>query len=751
MRNWVLLMLIAVAVLATTVVAQMVDQPGQQGGRLFVYLVESDVPLGDEIPHIPGARWALGEQALVVFVPKDVGLGFVLFTNETAPIPTYDRRYFILALPAGAKPARVRGNATLKTPDGEFPVVFRKPDGGIIEMVAKDLDEALNALRRLGFQPEFRGRARLEREGGPRTGGASTMVTTSDASIAAATPAPSPGSSLYVYGGVYFKPVSVSSSYTEYVVPVYGESSASACTNVANAAYIGYDAASLSLGVLILRGTASGVLIADVYRINADGSCTLIQSSSYTLANKTRVWVSGVNLDNSKNYQLAVRLRVYINTYSGAPTIGINGTVQYLRYYYGNQRNYTLAEMAYATTTDYYGQPSGYSVYNYVDRILIGPYSAFDGLVEGTFTGGIGLQLTTDAVSGGCPGLKWELWLNGVWYVAGSTAYGSYNSGTNGCFYEINTGTYSLSSYPYSYAKSFGGGLFWVLKIAYDNGATPYVRTVLARTAEVFRAWRWVEQWKDFSDIMDKIWRYPYLASVLEIYGAPADPQAGPYIYHGAVLLRVSDVWDTYQRIMLQVAGRSVSGSYVDYIKGFEVYIRLSVPTKTSTGTVSLYKANYIVGSTVADITKPYLIDLAERILDAINFILIFFSNKVASLLAFLAGQALKAAAGSYGVDIIDNNNIRVWWNAPWTGSQSDSLLFAISIPMAAADPYKNTPIEVRITNACLEQYCLSPDQGLKGYIQPTNQFIYTDLRHAEVKTWMFRGLTSAGMKYVLT
>ncbi|MEM4423442.1 MAG: hypothetical protein QW710_07325, partial [Pyrobaculum sp.] len=268
MRNWVLLMLIAVAVLATTVVAQMVDQPGQQGGRLFVYLVESDVPLGDEIPHIPGALWALGEQSLVVFVPKDVGLGFVLFTNETAPVPTYDRRYFILALPAGAKPARVRGNATLKTPDGEFPVVFRKPDGGIIEMVAKDLDEALNALRRLGFQPEFRGRARLERGGGPKTGGASTMVTTSDASIAAATPAPSPGSSLYVYGGVYFKPVSVSSSYTEYVVPVYGLSAVSACTNVANAAYIGYDAASLSLGVLILRGTASGVLIADVLRIN---------------------------------------------------------------------------------------------------------------------------------------------------------------------------------------------------------------------------------------------------------------------------------------------------------------------------------------------------------------------------------------------------------------------------------------------------------------------------------------------------
>ena len=741
MQRWIAVVLVAVVVVPAVVLAQ--GQPGQRGERLFVYLVESDIPLGDETPHVPGAMWALGEQALVIFVPRDTGRGFILFTNETVDIPAYDRKYFLLALPAGAKPARVKGNAMLRTPDGEFPVVFRRPDGGLIEIVARNIDEALERLRELGFQPEFRGRARLERGGGPKP---------REVSIVAATPAPNPGSSLYVYGGLYFRPVRVSSNYTEYVVPVHGESGASACANVPNAAYIGYDAVSLSLGVLIRGGSVSGVLIADVYRINADGSCTLIQSSSYTLADRSRVWVSGVNLDNSRNYQLAVRLRVYINTYSGAPAVGINGTVQYLRYYYGGQRNYTLAEMLYATATDYYGQPSGYSVYNYVDRILIGPYAAFDGLVEGAFTGGVVLQLTTDAVGGACPGLRWELWLNGMWYVAGSTAYGRYNSGTNGCFYEINTGTYSLSANPYSFAKSFGGGLSWLVKIKFDNGATPYVRAIFVRTAEVFRAWRWVEQWKDFPDAMDMIWINPYMASVVEVYGAPSDPQAGPYVYHGLALLRVNDVGDTYQRIMLQVAGRSVSGSYVDYIKGFEVYIRLSVPTKTSSSSVSLYKANYIKGTSIADITKPWLIDLAQRIHDAINFILIFVPSKVASLLAFLAGQALQSATGSYGLDIIDNNNIRVWWSAPWTGSESDSLLFAIALPMAGSDPYNKMAIEARITKVCLDQFCVSPDQGLRGYIQPSDSLLYTYyLRHRGVKTWMFRGLTRATAKYILT
>ncbi len=732
------IIVVVVIVLPMFALSQVLEIPEQKGQKLFVYLVESDIPLGDEVPHLPGAKWALGEQALVVFVPRDVGRGFVLFTNETVDIPAYDRKYFLLALPAGAKPAKARGNATLKTPDGEFPVVFRKPDGGLIEVVAGSVDEAFKILRELGFQPEFRGRARLERGGGSRTDGASA---------AAAAPAPSTGASLYVYGGVYFRPVRVSSSYTEYVVPVHGESGASACRNVPDAAYIGYDAASLSLGVLIKGGSVDGVLTADVYRINADGTCTLLQSSSYTLADRARLWISGVNLDSSRGSELAVRVRVYINTYSGAPAVGINGTVQYLRYYY---RNYTLAEMLYATATDYYGRPSGYSVGSYIDRILIGPYAAFDGLVEGTFTGGVALQLTTDAVGGTCPGLMWELWLNGMWYVAGSTAYGSYNSGTGGCFYEIDTGTYSLGAYPYSFAKSFGGALSWLVKIKFDNGATPYVRAVFVRTAEVFRAWRWVEQWKDFPDAMDKIWRNPYAASVLEIYGAPSDPQAGPYVYHGLVLLRVNDIYDTYQRIMLQVEGRSVSGGYVDYIKGFEVYMRLSIPTKTSSGSASLYKANYIKGTSIADVTKPWLIDAAQRVLDAINFILIFVPSKLASLLAFLAGQALQTASGSYNLDIIDSNNVRVWWTAPWTGSESDSLLFAISLPTAAADPYASMPIEVKITKACLEQYCISPDRGLKGYIQPTNPFIYSALRHAEVKTWMFRGLTSAGMKYVL-
>ncbi|MEM4423161.1 MAG: hypothetical protein QW710_05865, partial [Pyrobaculum sp.] len=95
---------------------------------------------------------------------------------------------------------------------------------------------------------------------------------------------------------------------------------------------------------------------------------------------------------------------------------------------------------------------------------------------------------------------------------------------------------------------------------------------------------------------------------------------------------------------------------------------------------------------------------------------------------------------------------IRVWWSAPWTGSESDSLLFAIALPMAGSDPYNKMAIEARITKVCLDQFCVSPDQGLRGYIQPSDSLLYTYyLRHRGVKTWMFRGLTHATAKYILT
>jgi len=70
--------------------------------RVYVYEVESDVEITEDVPHVPGISWRFGEQLLVVWVPRDVAPGIILFTNETAPIPLYDTTYFLLVVPADA-------------------------------------------------------------------------------------------------------------------------------------------------------------------------------------------------------------------------------------------------------------------------------------------------------------------------------------------------------------------------------------------------------------------------------------------------------------------------------------------------------------------------------------------------------------------------------------------------------------------------------------------------------------------------
>jgi hypothetical protein len=145
---------------ALVVLALFVVSAGAQ--RVYVYEVESDVEITEDVPHVPGISWRFGEQLLVVWVPRDVKPGIILFTNETAPIPLYDRTYFLLVVPADARPSqRADAEAFLKTPDGTYPVVFRKPDAGILYTTAHSIEDALDILKQIGLQPEYRGKAEL--------------------------------------------------------------------------------------------------------------------------------------------------------------------------------------------------------------------------------------------------------------------------------------------------------------------------------------------------------------------------------------------------------------------------------------------------------------------------------------------------------------------------------------------------------------------------------------------------------------
>ncbi|MFZ8840392.1 MAG: hypothetical protein ACO2PM_16060 [Pyrobaculum sp.] len=167
--------------------------------RVYVYEVESDFEITEDVPHVPGIPWRFGEQLLVVWVPRDVKPGIILFNNETAPIPLYDRTYFLLVVPADARPSqRADAEAFLKMPDGTHPVMFRKPDAGILYTTAHSIEEALTILKQMGLQPEYRGKAELiakkdpldaDKESPAKTASAFTQVMTPTTAAATQTSA----------------------------------------------------------------------------------------------------------------------------------------------------------------------------------------------------------------------------------------------------------------------------------------------------------------------------------------------------------------------------------------------------------------------------------------------------------------------------------------------------------------------------------------------------------------------------------
>ncbi|WP_333639384.1 hypothetical protein [Pyrobaculum aerophilum] len=692
--------------------------------KIYVYEVESDIALSHEkIPHVPGMSWRLGEQVIVVLVPRDVEIGLILFTNKTAEVPVYDRTHFLLAIPADARPSpNAKAEAFLRTPDGVFPVVFRKPDKGIVDITARSKEEALHILRQLGFEPEFRGKAELRRvkERGPAE--AATLDT--PISITAQTAMPSLGSMLDVYGGLYFAPVVVSRT-GSIIIPRYG--TVGPCSNLPTAVYVGYDARSLVLGTLITGGTVSADLIIEVYKIVND-QCIYIGSRSFILANKTRYWVDLVNPTNSVD-QLAVFVYLNVKYFSGQPKVGINGSVLYTRTY---RHGFEIGEFVARTTG-----ASGYSVNNYVGRLVIGPYIAYDGYVAGTFSSALSLTISTDPVNGACKDMSIQFRINGLSSSGTSTYRGNYNGLV--CIYNVVLPSVSQSAFQteYSYAKAFAGGLAWVLDIKYTDGSTPYVRQIHLSDADAFRYWRWAEQWKTRPDAIDGAWLKPFLSSAYELYAAPTEPSTAPGIYHGLVTVRTNSPGQWIGRVVLTISGKFVYPglNQVVYIKKAELYlyspnIDLSGSEVTSEG--------YLAPGTYVSMTPPQWVEIAQRVKDAIDFILglVGIGGGWWTLLSFAIGQGLQSAGDVVKVTQLDNYNIKIEYQRGWgTNIDSDTIVAPLKIPSLTG---RIQPTELVVKQVCLDGFCAQPN--FKAYVQPDSN--YGAQLHATVKNWMFRGQT---------
>jgi hypothetical protein len=702
--------------------------------RVYVYEVESDVAITEDVPHVPGISWRFGEQLLVVWVPRDAKPGIILFTNETTPVPLYDRTYFLLVVPADARPnQRARAEALLKTPDGTHPVVFRKPDRGIVNILAHSIEDALTTLKQMGLQPEYRGKAELKRIDTAKRdpdAGRETDATPAQVSM------PSIGSILDVYGGLYFRETTITIT-GQVIIPVHGKQSA--CSNVLDAAYVGYDVRGFVLGTWIIGGTVDADLIVEVYKRQNNGFCTYLGSQTFWLANNTRYWVSLINPTTSVD-ELAVFVRLNVRSFSGQPRISAYASVLYTRTYrYG----FEVGEFAARAS----GQ-SGYWINNYVRRVVIGPYVAYDGYVAQTASSSLRLLITTDPVNGVCKDLQVRFTINGRSSIGTSTYRGIYDGRV--CSYDVNLPAFSQSSFQteYSYAKAFGGGLFWVLDIQYTDGSTPYVRNIYLggsylQDIDVFRYWRWAEQWKTIPDL-DFSWANPFLSSALQLYAAPTEPPPGPGIYHGLVTIRTTSAGFA-NRVILTISGRYIYPGLNNVVYISKAEIDLYVPLDVR-GIDVRDEAYLMPDNQINPITPPQWLEIVLRVKDAVDLLLTLtgIGGRVAGLLSFAAGKGLESAGDIVKAQVLDYtyNTARITYQRGWgTNVASDTIIAPLRIPSLSD---RRVPTQLEITRICLDGFCVNP--SLKAYVQPDTG--YTANIHAPVKNWMFRGQVVSSRAY---
>jgi hypothetical protein len=701
--RWVVAALVVLALFVVTAAAQ----------RVYVYEVESDVEITEDVPHVPGISWRFGEQLLVVWVPRDVKPGVILFTNETAPIPLYDRKYFLLVVPADTRPSqRAEAETFLKTQDGTHPVVFRKPDAGILHTTAYSIEDALTILKQMGLQPEYRGKAELKRidtaKKDPLGAGRETAAPTLPRR-------PSVGSTFDVYGGLYFRETPVTKTGLV-VIPVRGTEPV--CIDLPYAAYVGYDAKSFVLGTLIRGGAVDADLIVEVYKIEFGGNCTFLGSRRFVLANRTIYLVDLINSTTSVD-RLAVFVMLDVRSFSGQPRVGVNASLIYTRTYrYGFEVGEFAARAASA---------SGYQINNYVRRVVIGPYVAYDGYVAQTASSSLTLRIVTRPEDGICKNLQVRFTINGR-SSSGTYIYRDNCSGE--CIYDVYLPNIWEPSFQveYFHAKAFDGGLAWVLDIQYTDGSTPYVRSIFLRSADAFRYWRWAEQWKTSPGGIDAVWANPFLSSALEIYAAPMEPSPALGIYHGLVTIKAISTG-----VILTISGKIVYPGLdtAVYMKKAEVDVAMPLSVRRIE-VIGDYMPDY----QLSFIALPGWVREAfgvKRVVDCI-LMLAGVVGRVAGLLGFATSEGLKSVGDSVRVQTLDYYTARITYRIGWyTNVASDTIIIPLRIPSLYG---RTSATELEITRICLDNICTNPN--LKAYVQPEVGYFIPSIEF--VKNWMFRG-----------
>ena len=681
---------LSIAVVAGYVEVYVEDGPDLDGLHIYAWDGGEWVPVG------------------VTYVPEYIDT-YITAAGQWTPMPYYNMSRYILQIP---REAFRRGPP--RTPPGLERWTLEVQNGTrktVVELAVgrKPITKGnltLSTWYALGDQPPktpHRGRFINPPRSPPRNNEAAGEADTASYAV-------SPGTTIYPIGSLYFKPVTVSGSFSTYVPVDTPDGLNIFCSGLPQMHWVGFEVQNLTVGVKVSGTINYGTLTLEFYSIHYLGECTLIANYSTPLPSSGSYWTN-IDVQLPQNSQIGVRIRV-----SGyAPyttTIDVYVAARYVK---------TVNNLAQIATTKATAgvAPSVSSSHRDKIAVLFGPYVAYDGLAATSADTSYSyiyvpphsarLRWTGQH----CPPLTVYYYINRIAYTQRSIAPATSSPANGYCRYDVPSTVLQLWARGYAISKAQSRGGEITISTVYDARGSPDVTISFNDNLEIAYH-RWIE---------------PFHSKYMDSAGDPYDEWGnmllrGTYQVLGLTSLNVtSEIRISRSQIALSLAHNQLDPTR--HICGAEWTIKIPVT-----------RAGVYYGDRWVE--EPWWARLGRGLLNTVGWLATLGYNTVVSIVVKVVYNIFQTASGSASVSS-SNGVYYVRWIKGWAEPPQPTVAVLL-------DPASSSPSQHAEWKYFREGHSAFPWACIVASPRDVNTNIYLPsagaIQWALAKIWTWRGQT---------
>jgi len=693
LRGIPLLLALSIAVVAGYVEVYVEGGPDLDGLHIYAWDGVEWVPVG------------------VIYVPEYIHT-YISAVGQWAPIPYYNMSRYILQIPSEALT-----HSPPRTPPGLDKWTLEVQNGtrrAVVELAVSKTPIAKGNLTlatwySLGDQPPktpHHGKFINPPRRPPKNNEAAGEVGTASHAI-------SPGTTIYPIGSLYFKPVTVSGSFSTYMPVDTPDGLNIFCRGLPEMHWVGFEVQNFTVGVKVSDAIHQGTLTLEFYSIHYLGECTLIATYSTPLPSSGSRWVN-IDVPLPRDSQIGVRIRVEGYAPYDA-TIDVYVAARYVK---------TVNNLAQIATSKATTRSSFIVTASNRDKIAVffGPYMAYDGLATtAADTSHSYINMPPHSArlrwtEQHCPPLTVYYYINGIAYTTRFVSPSTPSPANGYCRYDVPPTVLQLRARDYAISKALSKGGEITISAAYDIRGSPDVTITFNNNLEIVYH-RWIEpfhsKYIDDNDTLE-----PYLEWSFELL-------RGTYQVFDLSLNMTSEIRISYSQIALSLAHNQLYPTR--HICGAEWAITVPVT----------WPGVYYGGRWVEE---PLWARLGRGLLlNWLGWLIALGYNTVFSIVVNVVYNIFQTASGSASVST-SNGLYYVRWIKGWAESPPPTVVVLL-------DPASSPPSRRAEWRYFREGHSAFPWACIITSPRNVNTDIYLprtgDRQWARRKIWTWRGQTS--------